>query len=80
LPKVRIPFLNQLDIFFPSPPALTPLKAPHQSSTRAVIHTTHKEYPLSNQDRIPSLKPIHQDHSIITYKTKDQAKNKKTFF
>jgi hypothetical protein len=42
-----------------------------------VIHTTHKDYPLNNQNHALSLKPIHQNHSTITYKTTNQAKNKK---
>jgi hypothetical protein len=43
-----------------------------------VIHTAHKEYPLSSQDRAPSLKPVHEDHFTVTCKTTNQAKNKKT--
>jgi len=42
-----------------------------------MIHIAHKDYPLSSQNRVPSLKPIHQCHSIITYKTTNQAKKKK---
>jgi hypothetical protein len=42
-----------------------------------MIHIAHKDYPLSSQNRAPSLKPIHQCHSIITYKTTNQAKKKK---
>jgi hypothetical protein len=41
-----------------------------------MIHTTHKEFPLSNWDHAPSLKPAHQDPFAITYKTTKQTKNK----
>jgi hypothetical protein len=42
-----------------------------------VIHTTHKEFPLSNQDCVPSLIPTHQNPSTIICKTTKQTKNKK---
>jgi len=42
-----------------------------------MIHTTNKKYPLNNQDRAPSLKLAHQDHSTITYETRKQTKTKK---
>jgi hypothetical protein len=84
-PKVLLHF-NQHNIYiilnfkfnliFPHP--LAPLKALHQSTHKAMIHTTHKEYPLSSHDYTPSLKPAHQDHSIITFKITKQTKNKKT--
>jgi hypothetical protein len=49
-----------------------------------VIHKTHKESPLSNQDRALSLKPVHEDPFAITCKTSKQTKNKnkpeKNFF
>ncbi len=65
-------------IYMFSSPFLTPLKAPHQSSTKTMIHTAQKEYPLSSQDCAPSLKPTHQNHSTLTCKTTNQAKSKKT--
>jgi len=46
--------------------------------SQIVIHTSHKEYQLSSQDRAPSLKLAHQGHSTITCKTTNQTKNKKT--
>jgi len=41
-----------------------------------VIHTTHKESPLSSRDHTPSLKLAHQDPFTITCKTTKQTKNK----
>jgi hypothetical protein len=67
--------LNQLHIYFSFSTSYSPLKSPHQFSCKTVLHTTHKEYPLSSCS--PSLKPNHQNHSTITCKTTNQAKNRK---
>jgi hypothetical protein len=75
--EIHFLHFNLLHIAFSSPHPFTPLKALHQSSTKTMIHTTHKEYPLSDQDCAPSLKPTHQCHSTITYKTTNLAKNRK---
>ncbi len=42
-----------------------------------MIHTAHIEYPLSSQDRTPSLKLAHQDQSTITYKKQTTPKTEK---
>jgi hypothetical protein len=69
---------NQHHTYIFSPRPLAALKSLHQPPCKAMIHTTHKESPLSSQDCAPSVKPAHEDPSIMTYKTTKQTKNKKT--
>ncbi len=75
-PKISLLLFNQYHIYFSSPRPFAPLKSPHQSPHKVVIHTTHKEYPLSGRDHTPSLKPAHRDPFVITCKTTKQTKNK----
>ncbi len=58
--KFAFLFFSQLHITFFSPHPFAPLKAPHQSSPRIMIHIAHQEYPLSSQNQVPSLKLTHQ--------------------
>jgi hypothetical protein len=71
-------FFSQLHILAPCPPPSIPLKAWHQSLPRTVTHTPHKVFQLSSKDLAPSPKPTHLSHSIITCKTTNKAKIRKT--
>jgi hypothetical protein len=71
-------FFSQLQIVAPYAPLSIPLETPHQSSPRIVIHICHKNFQLSNKDPTPSPKTAYLSHSIITCKTTNKTKNRKT--
>ncbi len=81
LPKRKIaspPFcLNQLYIVVFCPPPSIPSEVQHQLSPRIVTHIPHKVFQLSSRDLVPSPKLAHLNHSTITCKSTNKAKNKK---